>query len=147
MKQLFFFTSRPFIANRRSSLFGLLCGTMLAGLLLAFGPASEASAQTEPEPPAPYVPMYQDQGSAPGLQIYTDEQGNRVMRTNPEPRDYQDPQNNLFYISPEIYPQHWPGVHPGPYPHPRPGPFPRQGDNFLPGGNLGPLHPEAEPNL
>lgn len=44
-----------------------------------------------------------------GLKIYTDEKGNKVMRTTPLPKNSNNPAyGNTFYITPEIYPSPMP---------------------------------------
>ena len=52
------------------------------------------------------------------LQIYTNEQGDEVMRTTPTPQRNNE-QGNTYYISPQIYPM--PNGHGYPPPHFRPG--------------------------
>ena len=141
MKQLFFFTLRQFTSNGQRA---LLAAPALVALLLLGGFAAPAFAENDIDDPA-YKPE-----AEPRLQIYTDERGNRVMRTNPAPRDYDNQQGNYFYIAPEIHPDYWPGGHPGLYPqypgpHPGPGPYPRHGGHYLPGGNPGQLHPGPHP--
>ena len=53
-----------------------------------------------------------------GLEIYTNEQGDEVMRTTPTPQRNNE-QGNTYYISPQIYPM--PNGHGYPPPHFRPG--------------------------
>ena len=68
-----------------------------------------------------------------GVEIFTDERGNRVMRTTPPNRRENNGQNgNTFFISPQIYPNpnFWPG-----------GNFPQQPPGFRPG-----LKPEPRSN-
>lgn len=130
MKNKIFFTLRPFSPASR---FGLACAAMLAGFILLLS-ATDVFAQTDES---------KKSEPATGLQIYRDEDGNRVMRTTPAPRNNEN-SNDTYYISPQIYPEMWgsdhrPGQRPDWKPHPRPG------EHFWPGKNPGQLHPGVNP--
>lgn len=116
---------------------GLLCVAMLTGFILLFSFAN-AFAQTEEKTPSEQPEQ--------GLQIYKDEQGNRVMRTSPRPRKNNDWSNNSYYISPQIYPGAWGNESPGPtiYP-PHPGPYPGPGIVYPPPPGPGVYPPPPGP--
>ena len=143
MKTHFFFTGRQAEANSQIAISkGITCSGLLTALLILLGASPHVYAQTEDSWGTP-------SSEKQGLQIYTDEQGNRVMRTTPTPKNQsQDGGSTYYYIAPQIYPDSWdnypsqpgwpgqPGFYPpGSVPGHRPGLFPP------PSGSTGPVTP------
>ncbi len=102
MKSKTFFTSRPFQA---ANPFNFVCAAIIAGFFTLFVPYAVFAQSAEQTG----NPQNEDQSKAPsaGLQIYTDENGNRVMRTTPAPKESNGQNGNVFYIAPQIYPEVW----------------------------------------
>ncbi|MBQ4132305.1 MAG: hypothetical protein IJD04_01040 [Desulfovibrionaceae bacterium] len=135
MKQHFFFTAHRLMQplTGQTAPIRYFFGLCAAGLLL-LSALPCAHAQNLPDSVQQAAPEERQ-----GPQIYTDEQGNRVMRTKPLPEFENQNDGNTYYIAPQIYPEIWSGypsqpAWPGGYPSAPHGndPFNHPGNSFVP---------------
>ncbi len=106
MKNKIFFTRRLF---QKTDLFNFVCSATIAGIFTLFLPYSVFAQSGEQAGSRKQEDRSQE--APAGLQIYTDESGNRVMRTTPAPQETNGQNGNVFYIAPQIYPEIWGNGH------------------------------------
>ena len=150
MKQYFFFTLRRIVlAGQHAQSLNRTFRVLLAAWLFLFPALPCAHAQSESD-------NFTDPSDRQQPQIYTDEQGNRIMRTAPLPRYPEQQEGNTYYIAPQIYPDFgigeppdrpsWDQTRPDPFfpGRPRPGHFPHWQNQlqnpYGPEGNHRPHH-------